>query len=363
MTAGATGSRRWAGLLVPLFSCCSTRGWGIGEFADLPVLADWMRGAGLRTLQLLPLNEMALGQRSPYSALSAMALDPIFIAVPAVPEFAASGGEGGLDTAMRGMLAHVRDRPGVDYWAVRTLKDRALRHCFGRFLDAEWVRDTPRALELRSFIHEQAWWLDDYALFRTVHHTLDGLDWRMWPEGIRRRDADSLARLRRESRTEILYRQYLQWMAHTQWCEARRQAQGIRVFGDFPFMGAGDSADTWAEQQLFSFDGTVGAPPDEFSKEGQNWKLPVYLWDVLRAQQYGWFQHRARRMTELFDGFRVDHVVGLFRTWVFPLDARRPYFTPADEPSQRAQGVSFSRLARRWSRRIWGRFRTSCGLR
>jgi len=338
MIGGATGSRRRAGVLVPLFSCWSTRGWGIGEFGDLPSLADWMRGAGLCTLQLLPLNEMALGQQSPYSALSAMALDPIFITVPAVAEFAAMGGEDSLDAALGGMVAHVRARPVVDYWAVRTLKDRALRQCFGRFLDTEWVRDTPRALELRTFLRDQGWWLDDYALFRAARHAANGQDWRTWPDLIRRRAPDSLARLRRESGLEILYRQYLQWIAHTQWGEARRRAQGVRVFGDFPFVGAGDSADTWAMQQLFSFDGTVGAPPDAFSKEGQNWKLPVYQWDALRAQQYGWFQHRARRMADLFDGFRVDHVVGLFRTWVFPLDGRLPYFTPADEPTQLAQG-------------------------
>jgi 4-alpha-glucanotransferase len=344
MTIGSAESRRWAGLLVPLFSCCSTRSWGVGEFGDLPGLADWMRGAGLRTLQLLPLNEMALGQRSPYSALSAMALDPIFITVPAVTEYAAMGGEDGLDTAMRDTVAHVRARPHVDYRAIRTLKNLALRQCFGRFLDTEWARDTPRALELRAFIREQAWWLDDYALFRAARHTLDGQDWRRWPAGIRRRDADSLADLRRESGTEILYRQYLQWIAHTQWCEARRSAHGVRVFGDFPFIGASDSADTWAKQQLFSFEGTVGAPPDAFSETGQNWKLPVYRWDVLRAQNYSWFQHRARRMADLFDGFRVDHVVGLFRTWVFPLDGRRPYFTPADEPSQLAQGEAVLRV-------------------
>jgi 4-alpha-glucanotransferase len=303
-----------------------------------------MRGAGLRTLQLLPLNEMALGQSSPYSALSAMALDPVFITVPAVAEFAALGGEGGLDAAMRGTLAHVRARPDVDYWAVRILKDRALRLCFGRFREVEWSRDTPRALALRAFIRDQAWWLDDYALFRAAHHARDGQDWMMWPEGIRLRDADSVARLRRESSTEILYRQYLQWIAHTQWCEARQQSPGVRVFGDFPFMGAGDSADTWSQQQLFSFHGTVGAPPDAFSEEGQNWKLPVYRWAELRAQGYNWFAHRARRMADLFDGFRVDHVVGLFRTWVFPLDGSRPHFTPADEPGQSMQGEAVLRV-------------------
>jgi 4-alpha-glucanotransferase len=337
VTAGGHSDRS-AGILLPLFSAHSTRSWGIGEFADLPVLAGWMRDAGLRVLQLLPLNELAPGQTSPYSGLSAMALDPIFIALSEVPDFEAAGGEGGLDTAQRGLLAHVRARPGVDYWAVRTLKDRALRHAFRHFVDHEWVRDTPRAEALRAFEHLEAWWLDDYATFRALVHVSGGQDWRQWPAEARDRQAPALARAAREHHLEVLYRKYLQWLAQTQWQSARRQAAGIRVFGDFPFMVAADSADAWSHQHLFSFDGTVGAPPDAFSEEGQNWKLPVYRWDVLARRQYDWFLQRARRMADLFDGFRVDHVVGLFRTWVFPLDGSRPHFTPPDEASQIAQG-------------------------
>jgi 4-alpha-glucanotransferase len=331
---------RSAGLLVPLFSCHSAAGWGIGEFGDVVPLAAWMRDAGLQLLQLLPLNEMAPGQRSPYSAISAMALDPVFISVPSVPEFAAMGGETALDAAQRGTLAHVRAQPGVDYWVVRTLKERALRGAFRTFLEAEWVPGTPRAGELRAFIGDQSWWLDDYAIFRAAFHVSDGQDWRAWPADVRNRDASALARVRREHSREILYRQYLQWIAHTQWQRARRDAAGVRMFGDFPFMVSGDSADAWIHQHLFSFDGTVGAPPDAFSRDGQNWKLPVYRWDVLRARGYDWFFERARRTADLFDGFRVDHVVGLFRTWVFPHDGRKPYFTPAAEPAQAEQGAA-----------------------
>jgi 4-alpha-glucanotransferase len=118
----------------------------------------------------------------------------------------------------------------------------------------------------------------------------------------------------------------------------------VRIIGDFPFMVAGDSADAWAHQRLFSFEGTVGAPPDAFSADGQNWKLPVYRWGVLRAEGYSWFQERGRRMASLFDGYRVDHVVGLFRTWVFPGDGSPPHFVPSAEDDQRAQGEAVLRV-------------------
>jgi 4-alpha-glucanotransferase len=336
-------SGRVAGLLLPLFSMPSTRSWGIGEFADLGRIARWMRGAGLRVLQVLPLNEMAPGQSSPYSAISAMALDPIFLSVPAIPDFQATGGEDALDTGERGTLAHVRASRGVDYWAVRTLKERVLRRAFRQFVEREWAHDTERAARLRAFIADQAWWLDDYAVFRAAHHLSDGKTWREWNPDLRDPQSSTVARLRRESGQEVLYRQYLQWIAQTQWLTARGQAAPIRIAGDFPFGVAAESADVWGNQALFSFDGAVGAPPDAFSEEGQNWQLPVYRWDIMRERGYEWFGTRARRTADLFDLFRVDHVVGLFRTWVFPRDERAPHFVPLEVAAQRAQGKAVLR--------------------
>ncbi len=344
MSSALQTGRQQAGILAPLFSCRSRSSWGIGDLADVPWLARWMSGAGLSLLQWLPLNEMAPGQRSPYSALSAMAIDPIYVAVPRVPDYEALGGDAWLDTALRGTLAHVRSAEAVDYFAVRLLKDRVLRAAFKRFLSDEWSAGTRRADALKAFIAVESWWLDDYALFRALYHASDGQDWREWPAGIRDRKPGALAEARRQHGREVLYRQYLQWIAHEQWREARRQAGGVRIIGDFPFMVAGDSADAWAHQRLFSFEGTVGAPPDAFSADGQNWKLPVYRWGVLRAEGYSWFQERGRRMASLFDGYRVDHVVGLFRTWVFPGDGSPPHFVPSAEDDQRAQGEAVLRV-------------------
>ncbi len=109
------------------------------------------------------------------------------------------------------------------------------------------------------------------------------------------------------------------------------------LFGDFPFMVSGHSADVWSRQHQFRIDASVGVPPDAFSETGQDWGLPVYRWDAIRQDDYEWLRQRARRCTDLYDGFRVDHLVGFYRTYVRERDGRT-YFTPADEPSQTAQG-------------------------
>src|SRR6202140_4580481 len=114
--------RRRAGLLIPLFSSPSTASWGIGDIGDVPHTTAWLAEAGLRVLQLLPINEMAPGQQSPYSAISAMAIDPIFISVPWVPEFAALGGESSLGAGDRALLERVRRAPRIDHAGVRRLK-------------------------------------------------------------------------------------------------------------------------------------------------------------------------------------------------------------------------------------------------
>src|SRR5438128_8685595 len=125
--------RRRAGLLIPLFSCPSAASWGIGDICDLVPMAAWLAGAGQRVLQLLPINEMAPGQQSPYSAISAMAIDPIFISLPAVADFQALGGQDALSAIDRDRLDHVRRSARIDYAEVRTLKGTTLRSAFNWF--------------------------------------------------------------------------------------------------------------------------------------------------------------------------------------------------------------------------------------
>ena len=327
---------RLAGALVPLFSIRSTASWGIGEIADLPVFADWVRRAGLAALQLLPVNEMAHGQSSPYSALSAMAIDPVYIAIREVPEFAAAGGEDALTPAQRETLAAARRAPSVPHRRIRELKNEVLRSLFDRFVEVDWRRGSARAAELDAYRHDQGWWLDDYALFRAIHEAHGRRYWIEWDAPLRERRPDAIARVWSAGEHEILYYTWLQWLAEEQWRRAHAQCR-IEVLGDFPFMVSSDSADVWARQQEFRLDVSVGVPPDAFSETGQDWGLPAYRWDVHAATGYEWLRQRARRCADLFDGFRVDHLVGFYRTYVREPDGSA-CFTPADEAAQLAQG-------------------------
>ena len=331
------GHRR-AGLLIPLFSCPSTASWGIGDIGDVAPVTAWLAAAGQRVLQLLPLNEMAPGLRSPYSAISAMAIDPVFICVPTVPEFAALGGEASLSAAERAELDRLRRVPRIEYEGVRRLKQTALKAAFEQFLDAEWCRDTERARGLKAFLSEHAWWIEDYALFRAIHAREDERPWTEWPEALQRRDPPAIVEARRELAHEVLFCQYLQWLADGQWREARASAGGVALFGDLPFMVDGDSADVWARQHQFALDASLGAPPDAFSAEGQDWGMPVYCWDVIAAEGFRWLRERARRSTHLYDGYRVDHLVGFYRTYARPRDGGPGFFTPAAESEQTALG-------------------------
>jgi len=329
------GSRR-SGLLVPLFSCPSQASWGIGEIGDIEPVTAWLAGSGQRVLQLLPINEMAPGQQSPYSAISAMAIDPIFISIGNVPDWQAL--ENRSEVVSERELDEVRQSPTIAHEKVRGLKRRALRAAFNRFRETEWCRASERSRELKMFLSEQAWWIEDYSVFRALHARERGRPWAEWPEALQRREPPAIAEARRELAIEILFYQYLQWIAAGQWADARRHTHGVQLFGDLPFMVDGDSADVWARQQQFMLDVSLGAPPDAFSAEGQNWGMPVYRWDVIAGEDFRWLRERARRSADLFDGYRVDHLVGFYRTYGRPRDGGRPFFTPAEEPAQTANG-------------------------
>lgn len=331
--------RRRSGVLVPLFSLRSSASWGIGEFRDLVPFAGWLVDAGQAFVQILPIHELPPGERSPYSAMTAMALDPIYIAVPDVVDFQALGGELAFAPADRSRLDEILRLPDLPYRKVRAFKDRCLRQAFDRFQQQEVAKAAPRAARFDRFTRAEAAWLDDYALFRALHARHDERAWWTWPEPLAHRDPAALAIAAAELETEIAYRKYLQWIAAEQWTLAREAAWPTQVFGDLPFMVSGDSADAWSRQDEFHFDATVGVPPDEFSETGQDWGLPPWRWDVMQARGFTWMRERARRTAALFDGFRIDHLVGLYRTYIRPIDRQQPdYFAPGDEPAQTALG-------------------------
>ncbi len=332
-----SASVRRCGLLVPLFSAPSSRSWGCGEIGDLAPLMQWLAGGGQRLLQLLPLNEMAPGDCSPYSAMSASAIDPIYISLADVPEFMAAGGETSLSAVDRQLLAEVRQAARVPYTVLRPLKLRALTAAYERFLHDEWLPQTARGTALAAYIRDEAWWLDAYATFRVLHEREGGRLWLEWPDAFARRDTDAIEHLCAESWRERLFYQYLQWTASTQWAAARQAAReaDVALFGDLPFMVDLHSADVWANQESFQLDRSVGVPPDAFSATGQDWGMPAYDWDALQATGFGWLHDRARRGAQLFDGYRVDHLVGFYRTYSRRRSDREDArFIPSEQPDQ-----------------------------
>lgn len=335
---------RSAGLVVPLFSLQSASGGGIGEIPDLVRLRPWLEHAGLRAVQLLPVGTLPAGESSPYSALSAMAIDPVYVSLAEVADYAALGGDVRLPLADQIALRGARSSPRVHYAAVRQAKESALRLAFSLFWDVDWLRTTARAGAFASFVSWEEWWLGDYALYCALRGKFGNTPWRDWPEPVARRDPAALYDVRRELEQEIYYHQYVQWLADTQW-EAAREALGdIRLFGDFPFMVSADSADVWAHQSAFRFDRTAGTPPDAFSETGQDWGLPVYRWDVMAGSDDRWLRQRARRMARLYDGYRVDHLVGFFRTYSRALGEALGDFDPETVEEQQAQGERVLRL-------------------
>src|SRR5215213_4860369 len=209
MTPPQSGPRR-AGILVPLFSIPSTSSWGIGEIGDIARLARWLESAGQRFVQLLPINELPPHERSPYSALSAMAIDPQFITMAAVEDVDAIGGEDALEPKLRHRLNAARSAAFVDYDAVRSLKHAVLRRAFAYFRDREWKSGTRRAAAFRTYMDTQEWWLDDYALYRALKARHAERAWTDWPDPLRVREPEAIERARQELADDILYRKYLQ---------------------------------------------------------------------------------------------------------------------------------------------------------
>lgn len=336
---------RHRGISLPLSSMPSSGSWGIGEIPDLVPMGQWLQAAAYDQLMLLPVGTMATGQSSPYSACSAMAIDPIYLSIPAIEDFASAGAVETLAPAMRQRLDAARASAIVQFADVRVIKNAALWVAFDRFVSDEWNQRTIRAGAFAAFTHRERWWLDDYALFQACASEWPGGTWRDWPAAVAHRESTALAEARRHFSHRVLFEQYVQWVASLQWQSARDalKAHGVVLFGDLPFVVDAHSADVWARQDEFLTEVSVGVPPDAFSDIGQDWGLPMYRWDVVHRSNFAWLRQRAQRMASLYDGFRVDHLVGFYRTYGKAPSGER-FFLPPDEPTQFALGEHVMRV-------------------
>lgn len=336
--------RRRACVLIPLFSIRTPTGWGLGEIPDLIPFARWAAAAGFQAIQLLPVGEVVGGETSPYAAASSFAIDPVYFGLEQCEDFQAAGGRTVLDNEDRNQLEVLAQTPAVAWTRLRPIKTRAAHKAFARFFHDEWTQRSARAQVFARFREEQAAWLDDYALFAVLHDRFHR-SWLDWPPALRNRNPAALASLRQHHGHDILFKEWLQWQLDQQWRLTRAACAqlGVALKGDLPFMVSHDSADVWASRENFRTDLRVGTPPDSFSAEGQDWGLPAYDWEAMERNDFSWMRSRAARIGALYDLYRVDHVIGLYRTFYRDADGTCG-FLPPDETAQVQNGERVIRI-------------------
>lgn len=321
------GFKRRVGLCTPLASVRSERDLGVGDIGDLFALVDFSKECGLEVIQLLPLNDM--GQDFvPYSAISAFAIDPVYLAVDRV-----EGVEEGLLARAREVGKGLNASSLVEFREVRKEKEALL-------FEAWRSRKTEGERERILDFERQNPWLDEYALFRAIREQ-EG--YRSWTEWASKYEGESLLRARRELAERIEFFKWEQMLLSEQLKEARRYAKsrGVLLVGDIPILVARDSADCFWHKELFFLDTSAGAPPDMYSEDGQNWGFPTYNWQVHREQNFDWWRQRLLCAERYFDLYRIDHVVGFFRIWTIPIgerSGRHGRFVPEDESLWGPQG-------------------------
>jgi len=277
---------------------------GIGELgAEALRFVEFLETAGQKLWQVLPLGPTDAGG-SPYSAGSAFAGNPLLISTERLVR------DGLLEP---GSVAPVESGP-VDYPATTARKEDLLREAHGR---------SPDSKALREFREEHAGWLRDWALYAALKNQYGGEPWSRWDEGLARREPRSLARAHEELRGEVAYHEFVQYLFFRDWgtVKAAANAAGIEVMGDVPIFLAHDSADVWANQELFYLDEVgeptvvAGVPPDYFSDTGQLWGNPLYRWGRMAADGYSWWVERMRMALSLCDVVRLDHFRGFEAYW------------------------------------------------
>jgi len=275
---------RWkgAGVAIPVFSLRTDEGFGIGEFPDLKKMADWAALTGMKMIQTLPINDTTLTHTNrdsyPYSPVSVFALHPIYINIEKM---------GKLTPAQlkkyKATQQEFNAKSFADYQVVYDEKMKYFKVLFKQ--DKETLF---KSEGYKTFWAKNKAWLEPYAAFMA----------------------------KRDKLTKEFY-YFLQYHADRQLSEAVAYAHsiGVAMKGDIPIGINPDSADAYENPQLFNLKASAGAPPDDFDARGQNWGFPTYNWDVMAQDNYGWWQRRFQKMSDYFDAYRIDHILGMFRIW------------------------------------------------
>ena len=334
---------RTAGILLPLSAMRAPADWGVGDFNSLKAWLGFLSAQGAKFVQILPLQETAPEMTCPYAAMSAFATDPVYMDMADVPDVQASPEAQAALRALQPDIARWHAAARAPFCAVKKAKLEVLRLGYHRFLKDHAAAKTARWRAFEAYRAAQAGWLRDYAVFRALKEVFAWQTWTAWPEKLRDFDADAVAEFEAQYRELVLFYAYIQWLLDGQLRKAKVTAQrcGMYIFGDIPFATNLDSAEVWAERENFRLGCEIGAPADQFSRDGQRWGLPAYDWDYLQTHNWDLWRRKIRRVTELYDIFRLDHLVGFFRTYVFTPESPRGDFDVQGEANQMARGRNF----------------------
>lgn len=329
------GARRRAGVTTPLFSLYSKESIGIGEAPDLKLQIDWCKKTGLSIIQLLPLNDVGFDFR-PYDAQSSMALDPMYLSIESLTDcdlkpFAVQ------IKALRQKFPTGQSR--VDY-GVKKAKLELLQAIF------ESLTMPQKEKSFVTYLKANKDWLDDYAVFKALKEKYRMIGWMEWPEEFRTKEPKAVATYARQHADGVLFHKWLQWQLFQQFHEVKRYAakNGVLLMGDMPFLVSRDSADVWAQQEYFKLDLSSGAPPDLYFAQGQRWGMPPYNWERIAADDFKYLRRKMKCAENLFDLYRIDHFVGMFRLWTISLNepaehgGMHGYFEPSDEAQWKNHG-------------------------
>jgi 4-alpha-glucanotransferase len=329
-TRFANPKQQWkgAGTAIPVFSIRSEENFGIGDFYDMKKMIDWCKLTGQSILQILPINDTTmLGtwvDSYPYKANSTFALHPQYLRLEAVGEL--------KDAARKEYYEKLRVDLNmlhtVDYERVNAAKDEYMHEIY----EQEFAK-TARTKAYKEFVANNSHWLRPYAAWRVLRDINKTPDHFAWGEYAVYDEKRVEAFLKANAHDADFYC-YEQYHLDKQIREVRdyAHANGVVLKGDIPIGISRFSVDAWKYPRLFYMDCQAGAPPDDFSVLGQNWGFPTYNWDAMSEDGFQWWKDRFKKMSEYFDAYRIDHILGFFRIWQIPINATHGllgYFNPA----------------------------------
>ena len=311
---------RLAGMLVPVFSLRSEGSFGVGDFGDLKKMVDLVCDTGQRVLQILPVNDTTTTHSwtdsYPYSCISIFAIHPQYADLRQLPALTNAKQRNDFE-ALRQQLNAL---PQIDYEQVNNAKITYLRLLFSQ--EGSKVLSSK---DFKEFLEEAGQWLVPYAQYCVLRDKYGTACFEQWPDHNTWNEADRAALLNARSSQyrEASFWYYVQFVLHTQLLDAHQYARKSHVVlkGDIPIGVSRYGCDVWTEPRYFNLNGQAGAPPDDFSVNGQNWGFPTYNWDEMLKDGCQWWIRRFQNMAQYFDAYRIDHVLGFFRIWEIPVNA------------------------------------------